>query len=39
MEKNFETSFTGWAFILAAVLLWFGCIASILLLGQRWLLL
>lgn len=24
MEKNFETSFTGWAFILAAVLLWFG---------------
>lgn len=24
MKKNFETSFTGWAFILAAVLLWFG---------------
>lgn len=24
MEKNFETNFTGWAFILAAVLLWFG---------------
>ncbi|MDP5091845.1 MAG: hypothetical protein NWQ17_00960 [Polaribacter sp.] len=24
MEKNFETSFTGWSFILAAVLLWFG---------------
>ena len=24
MEKNFETNFTGWAFILAAILLWFG---------------
>jgi hypothetical protein len=24
MEKNFETNFTGWAFVLAAVLLWFG---------------
>ncbi|MEE9407082.1 MAG: hypothetical protein V3V28_03295 [Polaribacter sp.] len=24
MKKNFETSFTGWAFILAAILLWFG---------------
>ncbi|MFY9241837.1 MAG: hypothetical protein WAO74_02290 [Polaribacter sp.] len=24
MKKNFETNFTGWAFILAAALLWFG---------------
>ena len=24
MKKDFETNFTGWAFILAAVLLWFG---------------
>ena len=24
MEKNYETNFTGWAFILAAILLWFG---------------
>ena len=24
MKKDFETSFTGWAFILASVLLWFG---------------
>ncbi|ARV16864.1 hypothetical protein [Polaribacter sp. SA4-12] len=24
MKKSFETNFTGWAFILAAVLLWFG---------------
>ena len=24
MKKNFETNFTGWAFILAAILLWFG---------------
>ena len=24
MKKDFETSFTGWAFILAAALLWFG---------------
>ena len=24
MKKDFETSFTGWTFILAAVLLWFG---------------
>ena len=24
MKKDYETSFTGWAFILAAVLLWFG---------------
>ncbi|MFT4576700.1 MAG: hypothetical protein ACI9SI_001632 [Polaribacter sp.] len=28
MKKNFETSFTGWAFILAAVLLWFGWVLS-----------
>jgi len=24
IQKNFETRFTGWAFILAAILLWFG---------------
>ncbi|MGK0413338.1 MAG: hypothetical protein ACJA1B_001541 [Polaribacter sp.] len=24
MERNFETNFTGWAFVLAAVLLWLG---------------
>lgn len=24
MKKDFETNFTGWAFVLAAVLLWFG---------------
>ena len=24
MKKNYETNFTGWAFILAAILLWFG---------------
>ena len=24
MKKDFETNFTGWAFILAAILLWFG---------------
>lgn len=28
MEKNFETRFTGWAFILAAILLWFGWVLS-----------
>lgn len=28
MEKNFETRFTGWAFILAAILLWSGWVLS-----------
>ncbi len=28
MKKDFETSFTGWAFILAAVLLWFSWLLS-----------
>jgi hypothetical protein len=28
MKKSFETSFTGWAFVLAAILLWFGWVLS-----------
>ena len=28
MKKSFETSFTGWAFLLAAILLWFGWVLS-----------
>jgi len=28
MKKDFETKFTGWAFILAAILLWFGWMLS-----------
>jgi hypothetical protein len=28
MKKDYETSFTGWAFILAAALLWFGWVLS-----------
>lgn len=28
MKKDFETNFTGWAFVLAAVLLWFGWVLS-----------
>ena len=28
MKKSFETSFTGWSFVLAAILLWFGWVLS-----------
>jgi len=28
VKKDFETNFTGWAFILAAILLWFGWVLS-----------
>jgi len=28
MTKNFETKFTGWAFIVGAILLWFGWVLS-----------
>lgn len=28
MKKSFETSFTGWAFVLASILLWFGWVLS-----------
>ena len=28
MKKSFETRFTGWAFVLAAILLWFGWVLS-----------
>jgi hypothetical protein len=34
MEKNFETNFTGWAFILAAILLWFGWALSLHHIGE-----
>ena len=28
IKKDFETNFTGWAFIFAAALLWFGWVLS-----------